>query len=159
MVYQPLIVGAASVRFVDNKAGLNQAIEKVLLAQAREGALALDWSEAKEQRFAIDALKTSAGATAQHIVVPGAASKAANYKAFNKDIIGLVSSAAKVLSFLQPVYRSVLESARDGALISHPPDGPAAHKRNLAVEQLRAKYAPKVNALEDKVLQAETAGI
>ena len=43
MVYQPNVVGAATVRFVNTKADVDTARELLYLAQIGDGPLPVDW--------------------------------------------------------------------------------------------------------------------
>jgi hypothetical protein len=47
LLYEPAILGVATVRFVDRKRQFDEAVEKMLLVPAHEGASGVDWDEAE----------------------------------------------------------------------------------------------------------------
>ena len=47
LVYEPAIIGVATVRFVDRQRQVDQRVEKMLAAPVREGVTAVDWEDAE----------------------------------------------------------------------------------------------------------------
>ena len=48
MVYEPMLLGAASVRFADSKTKVDLTEEVTLLAPIKDDAVPVDWAEAQE---------------------------------------------------------------------------------------------------------------
>jgi hypothetical protein len=68
LVYEPAILGLATVRFADRKRAIDTREEKILLAPLREGVTAVDWGDAellpiapRDLRRQPDAVDASAG--------------------------------------------------------------------------------------------------
>jgi hypothetical protein len=120
-----------------------------------EGALALNWSESKEQRFSLDALKASAEEKSVYLPVPSPASNAKNYKSWSKDLAAWIVTHQKFYLLHSPStgeYSQPNEAERSFRIRLNET---ATEQRDKLVEQLRGKYQPKVNALQDKVMHAE----
>lgn len=155
IVYKPMVAGAVAIRFVEPKVKLDQSIERVFLVEPKEGALPVDWSEAKEQRFAINALKTTAPEPGSYLAIPPAASKAANYKVWAKDLCAWTVAYQKFFLLQSPStgeYSQMNETEKSFRIRLN---DAAARKRDEAMSELRTKYEPKVHALEERMRQAQ----
>jgi hypothetical protein len=155
IVYKPLIVGAASIRFTETKSKLDQMTEKVFLAELRDDPVTLSWSDATEQRFSIRDLDSSAPSSGTFLAAPPPASNPTMYKAWSKQLIDwLVSHEKFHLLFSQATEQYSLPNEPERQFRIRLNDCAVA-ARDKIVQQLRKKYAPKVTALQDKILQAQ----
>jgi len=155
LIYKPMVVGVATVRFVDAKAKLDQTSEKVFLVDVMDAPVALNWSDAVEQRFSVNELSSSRPASAKYLPIAPAASKAQQYKTWSKDLADWLVSRQKFYLLTSPssgVYSLANESERQfrirlGELLSE--------SRDKAVQELRARYATKISSMEMKVMKAQ----
>lgn len=156
LTYQPMLLGAAEVRFSNSKS-LEMTQQVSLLATISDGPIAVDWAQAETIDLPIEDLEQTASEDAQFVSLPSTASKAKNYAAWKKD-------------FANWVYRNqrleLLESPSLD-LASNPGESErefrvrlqllAREKRDEAVEKLRQKFAPKLTALQERKRRAEQA--
>jgi hypothetical protein len=155
--YQPMILGCGDVYFNDARAGVLSTEPVALLVELAPQALTVDWGAAKRVELAPDNLEKEPAAAARFAPVPAAAAKARSYTGWSK-------------SFVDALYRSeTLELHKSPSLgkLSNPSEPErdfrirlqqaAREARDAEVDRLRAKYAPKRAALEDKIHRAEQA--
>jgi len=157
VVYAPRLLAAASVRFSNTKLGVEQTREVILSASISDGVSAVNWSEAEVVEVDLSALEKTPVAGAEFTEVPAAASQAKNYAGWQKEFL----QSLAVNQTLQ-IFRCV-----DLKAASKPDETEAEFKvrialairenRDAAVEALRKKYAPKVAALQARLVRAEVA--
>lgn len=157
LTYQPMLVGAAKVRFSDTKAKVDETQNVLVLTPIIDQAVPVNWEDAQEADFAINDLEKSAAQGAQFGDLPGAASIARNYTAWTRDFTTWVYASQKMelwQSLSTNQISKLGETERDFRVRlqqnSH-------EQRDEAVEALRKKYAIKITALQEKVNKAQLA--
>jgi hypothetical protein len=154
LVYQPMLLGGAQVRFSGSKAGVDVTQDVTVLAPISDGAVAVDWDRAVEADLAVADLESSPSDGAQFGSVPSAASKAKSYEAWNKDFSGWLFRTRKVDLLKSPSTKEVSkpgESERDFRVQLQQSGREARDKQSAS---LRQKYAPKIAALQDRIRRA-----
>jgi hypothetical protein len=154
LIYQPMLLGASQVRVSDNKAGVDVTQEVTVLAPISDGAVAVDWDHAVEAGLALADLESAPTDGAQFRSVPGAASKAKSYDAWNKDFSSWLFRTQKVDLFKSPSTKEASrpgESERDFRVRLQQAGREARDKQS---DSLRQKYAPKIAALQDRIRRA-----
>jgi hypothetical protein len=138
----------------DSKAGADVTQDVTVLVPISDGAVAVDWDHAVEAGLAVADLESSPLDGAQFGSVPGAASKARNYGAWNKDFAGWLFRTQKVDLFKSPSTKEVSkpgESERDFRVRLQQSGREARDKQS---DSLRQKYAPKIAVLQDRIRRA-----
>ncbi len=156
LIYKPLVLGAAEVRFSDSKS-FDMTQQLSLLAAIGEGPIALDWAQATAAELPAEDLEQTPGDGASFAALPAAASKAKNYDAWKKDLASWIYRNQRLELLESPSLKLASnpgESERDFRVRLQQL---AREKRDEMVEKLRQKYAPKVAALEEKKRRAEQA--
>lgn len=157
LVYQPFVLGAAKVNFADSKTRIDVTRDAVLLTAITEAAVPVNWEEAREANVAASDLEKLPEEGAQFVELPGAGAKAKNYAAWSKDFVSHLYGAQKLELFKSAssgLVSNVDESERDFRVrVSQA----AREGRDAAVEKLRAKYAPKLATLQERIRKAEQA--
>ena len=154
LIYQPMLLGVSQVRVSDSKAGADVTQDVTVLVPISDGAVAVDWDHAVEAGLAVADLESSPLDGAQFGSVPGAASKARNYGAWNKDFAGWLFRTQKVDLFKSPSTKEVSkpgESERDFRVRLQQSGREARDKQS---DSLRQKYAPKIAVLQDRIRRA-----
>jgi hypothetical protein len=157
LVYRPMLLGAARVRFADTKLRVDETEELVLLAPFGEGAVAVSWDDTREARLGADELEAEPRTPARFVAPPTAAAKPRSYEAWRKEFAAWLASTRQIALYRHPASRQVSrpgESERDfrirlGDL--------ARADRDQRVEALRKKYAPRLAALEERLRRARQA--
>jgi hypothetical protein len=157
LVYVPMLLGAAQVRFVDAKSGIDQAPDVTVLAPIADGPVPVDWDHALPADLAVADLESSPERGAQFLPLPASAAKAKSYADWSKDLGGWLFRTQKLELFKSPTTKEVSkpgESERDFRIRLQQS---GREQRDKAAESLRQKYAPKIAALQDRIRRAEQA--
>jgi hypothetical protein len=155
LVYHPMVLGAAQVRFSDTK--IDTTRELTLAAQISDGVVAVDWENAAPMELAIEDLEKSPEENAQFTELPGAAGKAKSYDKWQKDMAAWLYRNQKLELLRSPSLGQTSnadESERDFRIRLQQA---AREQRDEAVERLRQKYAPRIAAFEEKRRRAAQA--
>lgn len=157
LVYAPMLLGSARVRFSDSKSGIDSPQDLTILAPIADGPVAVDWDKASSVGLSVDDLEQDPEAGAQFLALSGSAGKVKNYVDWNKDFGGWVYRTQKVELFKSPSTKAVSalgETERDFRVRLQQV---GREVRDKAVEELRQKYASKITTLEDRIRRAELA--
>ncbi len=155
LVYQPMLLGGAQVRFSDSKAGVNVRQDVTVLAPIAEGAVPVDWDHATEAALALSDLEQAPAAGAQFANLPVAVGKAKSYEAWGKDFSGWLFRNGRVDLLRSPGTKEVSrpgESERDFRVRLQQS---GREQRDAQSERLRQKYAPKMTVLQDRIRRAQ----
>ena len=155
LVYQPMLLGGAQVRFSDGKAGVNVAQDVTVLAPIAEGAVPVDWDHAAKAALALSDLEQAPAEGAQFASLPVAAGKAKSYESWGKDFSSWLFRNEKVDLLRSPSTKEVSrpdESERDFRVRLQQS---GREQRDAQLESLRQKYAPKMTSLQDRIRRAQ----
>ncbi len=153
LVYNPVTIGEAEVRFSDKRVDLTR--ELTLLAPISDGVISVDWDQGSSMDLPVSDLEQSAQANAQFSELPAPAGKAKSYEKWQKDFAGWLYRNQKLELLMSPSLGQAAnadESERDFRIRLQQA---ARELRDEKVERLRQKYAPKLSALEEKKRRAE----
>ncbi len=157
LVYQPMVLGSAQVRFVDVKSRLDVTREVVVLTPITGDAVPVSWDRSTEAGITVSDLEQSPVEAARFTDLPAVAGKAKSYASWSRDLASWLSRS-QVLGLLKsPSLGQVSqpdESERDFRLRLQQT---AREERDALVERLRQTYAPKIAALEERIRRAEQA--
>ncbi|WHZ23369.1 MAG: hypothetical protein OJF47_002481 [Nitrospira sp.] len=155
LVYQPMVLGAAQVRFADTKAGVDTTEPRTLLAPISEGAIPVEWDRAKATDLALSDLDRDPVDGVQFGPLPGTASKAKQYETWKTDLSGWLFRTQAIDLFRSIGTKELSqpgESERDFRVRLQQT---GREERDRQSEALRKKYAPKIAALQDRIRRAE----
>ena len=152
LVYRPALLGRATVHYVDAKAGLDEWRSVTLLGGFEPDAAA--WTSATDIP-AVETAATPPAADAPFLPLPDAAARAPAYRSWSRSLESHLGKERKLtlwscarLGLCSRAGESRGDFARRAAEESR-----AA--RDAAVEKMKAKYAPKLAALTERVRRAE----
>ena len=154
LVYQPMLLGGAQVRFSDSKANVDVTEDVTVLAPIAEGAVPVDWDHATEAALALSDLEQVPAEGAQFSNLSAAAGKAKNYDAWGKDFSSWLFRNQTVDLLRSPSTKEVSrpgESERDFRVRLQQS---GREQRDTQAGSLRQKYAPKIAALQDRIRRA-----
>jgi hypothetical protein len=157
LVYQPSVVGAATVRFVNSKANVNTARELLYLAEIGDGAIPVDWADAQKADIVVDDLEQGPQGPAQYATLPAAATDSKSFTGWKKDLSDWLYGSQRLELLKAPELDAISqpdESERDFRIRLQQA---AREYRDQAVGRLEAKYATKVASLQEKIRRAEQA--
>lgn len=155
LFYQPNVLGAADVHFTNKMVDATRAL--TLLAPISVGVVAVDWETAMPIELTLDDLEQTPHEQSQFGELPIPASKPKSYGKWQKDLAAWVYRTQKLELLRSPALgqtSNAQESERDFRIRLQQA---AREKRDAAVERLRAKYAPRIATLEEKLRRAQQA--
>jgi Helicase HerA, central domain len=155
VVYQPRLIGAATIRFADAKLGIDQTREALLEAPFPDGISGAQWTEICDVDLA--ELEKEPADDAQFSDVPNAALQPKNYANWQKDFLQGMVATQRLRIFRCPSLKTVAKPGESEAEFRASIALAARESRDAAVETLRKKYAPKLAALQTRLARAEAA--
>jgi hypothetical protein len=82
--YQPMLVGAAKVSFVDTKVGVDESSDLCYVTVITDDAAPVNWDDSKEAGIAVNDLEKDPSLECQYAEVPAIAGKAKSYQVWSK---------------------------------------------------------------------------
>jgi len=157
LVYEPMLLAIAEVNFSDRKRGIEHAQRISGVIDMTEGSDTPDWSALVPLEMAEPAFDTLPVAGARFASLPRALAQGKNYTAWKKGWTDYLARTAE-LSLLRnselDCVAEVGEAERDFRVrLLHA----AREERDRRTEALRARYAPKLAAIDEKVRRAQQA--
>ena len=157
LVYQPMLVGAAKVRYADARAKIDTAETITVMTAIADAAVPVNWEESVEPEWSLKDVEKKPSKPGQFADLPAAAGRAKSYQAWSRDFVDWVYSTRRLELFRSPgtgAISNASESERDFCVrlsqVVH-------EQRDDATETLRKKYAPKRAALVEKIRRAQQA--
>ncbi|HSF23780.1 MAG TPA: ATP-binding protein, partial [Blastocatellia bacterium] len=154
LLYRPMILGAATVNFVDTKLGVDDSQEVVRLTAITDEAVPVSWDNSQEAGVASSDLEKDPASNAEFEEVPPVAGKPKSYQTWSKDYVAFLYGNQKLDLLKSPSTGQCSkpgEAERDFRVRLQQT---ARELRDGQVEQLRKKYAPKIAALQEKIRRA-----
>ena len=155
--YQPMLLGAASVRFADKKSGPDVSRDCLILAPIGTGAVAVGWDAAQEAAIPLEDLEAAPAEGARFAELPAVAARKKSFDGWGKELAGWLYRTQKL-----ELYRSAA-----GKLTSRPGESEGDFRarlqegtraaRDAATDKLRQKYGPKIAGLQERMRRAEQA--
>jgi hypothetical protein len=157
LVYQPMLYGAADVRFTDAKKGVDAREAVARMTAITADPVPVDWSRAVDVTLDPSELESAPEERARFAELPPAAAKAKSYAAWKKEFGAWLYRHRSLSLYACPRLRAhSMPGETEGdfrARLQH-----AGHEqRDQTVERLRKKYAPRIAALEEKIRRATQA--
>lgn len=158
LVYRPVLVGAAKVRFADAKAKVDSTRNVFVFTPIRDQAVPVNWEEAQEVTgLALNDLEKKPAPGAAFGDLPAQAAKAKNYADWEKDFVAWLYAGQSLELLRSPSTGAVSRAGEDERDFRIRLQQAAREKRDAAVEALRQKYGTRINALQEKVRKAQQA--
>jgi hypothetical protein len=157
LVYQPMLFGAAEIRFADTKKGFDTSEPVAVMTAVTTEAVAVDWERAEEVSLAASDLESSPQAGARFAELPPAAGKPKSYDAWKKELGACLFRTRTIELFTCPRLRAFSKPGEAEGDFRARLQHAGREKRDQSVEQLRKKYAPKIASLQEKIRRAEQA--
>jgi hypothetical protein len=156
-VYEPCALASLAVRFFDAKLGVDHTVERLVAAPIGAGAIAVDWGAARDVDVALADLSGDPVSGVGFAALPSAAAQPKSYERWAKELAAWMQTTSTL---------QLLRSPSTGA-VSRPDEREADFRARLAneslggqggeVEKLRARAAPKMAALDERIRRAQQA--
>lgn len=155
IIYTPALLGAASVRFSDAKLGVDLTREILLSAEVPAGVSGTDWENAESLDLAVGDLAKSPVEGAKYGEVVPSAGQPKNYAAWEKEFSQALAATQRLTVFRCADLKAVSKSDESEAQFRARIALAVRENRDAAVENLRKKYAPKLAALQARLVRAQ----
>ncbi len=153
--YRPFALGIATVRIADRKTGVDETREHVLLAPITDGALDVDWSQALATDLRLDEMESAPRPGALFAPLPAAAVLPKSYTAWGKALAEWLYANGAVEVLHCPDLDAFSRPGEDERAFRIRLGEAAREARDRQTEALKAKYAPKMRLLEERLRKAE----
>jgi hypothetical protein len=157
LTYQPMVLGATKVNFVDARTRVDFTQESVCLTPITDQPIPVDWEVAQETDVSVSDLEKAPQEGGRFAELPAPASKAKNYAAWEKDLVTWVYGSQKLDLFKSPNLGELSQPRETERDFRVRLQQAARERRDAAAEKLKAKYAPKIATLKERVRRAEQA--
>ncbi len=156
VTYRPMILGQAKLHFIDSKLKLDHWETNDYLAPLSDDGKQVLWAEGVAgTELKARTTATAADTAASYAELPAAAMRAAAYKDYGKQLAAHLYETQRARVWIADSLKVVsLPGESEGdfrARLAHT----TREKRDGAVDDLRQKYAQKVQKLQDQVRRAE----
>jgi hypothetical protein len=157
LLYRPVLVGAAKVRFLDAKTGTDVARSVIYTTRITDQAVPVSWEDAQEAGFALEDLQKEPDRGARFAPLPVDAGRAKSYGNWSRDFANWLYGAQKLDLLRSPSTgqsSDPRETERDFRVRLQQA---FREQRDRALEVLRQRNAPKIAALQEKIRRAQAA--
>lgn len=154
ILYQPRLLGAAQVRYADTRLKIDLLQDVMAMTEITENAVPVDWAAAEELAITAGDLQKNP-TEGDYAPCAPAASQIKNYPAWAKDFTAWIQNNRKMALLQSPSlgqFSKPGESERDFRVRLQQFSREA---RDEASASLRAKYAPKIAALQERLRRVE----
>jgi hypothetical protein len=155
LVYQPMVLGAASVRFSDAKAGVDQSEDVVVATPITDAAVPVTWEGAAPMAVAVADLEKAPRPIAEWAALPAVAAQPKSYEGWSRDLAAWLYGQERLDLLRDPASGALSrpgESERDFRVRLRES---SRADRDERVEALRKKYAPKRAVIEERLRRAQ----
>jgi len=157
LFYKPMVIGAASVSFVDTKTGIDASNDVCLLTVVTDDPVPVNWADSTDAAVAVTDLEKDPADEAHYQELPSAAGKPKNYQTWAKSFATYLYGNQRIELLQSPSTNQVSvpgESERDFRVRLQQI---VREQRDVQIENLRKKYAPKITVLQNRILRAQQA--
>lgn len=160
LVFEPAVLGGASVRFVDRKRKIDQREERLLIAPLSEGVTTVDWEEAEPLELPIRSLRrqpdsVDAAFGPFFADAPEQANRASKLDRMKSDLADWLyyNSRLEIQGHAElGIYQSPSERERDFKIRLQQA---ARERRDAEVEKVRKQLATQLDKLETRLRKEE----
>lgn len=157
LVYRPMLVGGARIRFSDTRRKIDSAREVVGLTPVHNQVIPVNWEEAQEADLSLNDLEKTSVAGMPFESLPSAASSARSYTGWTRDFSGWLFGNQSLELFRSPSLGEISSPGEDERDFRVRLAQVAREHRDLQVENLRKKYASRITTLQERLRRAEQA--
>jgi len=157
VVYKPMLVGGARVRFSDVKAKIDMSRDVIAMTPIIDQVVAVSWEVAQEANFSLNDLEKNPAQGVKFGELPAAALKSKNFAEWNKDFVSWLYGSQSLQVLRSPGLQQFSKPDENERDFRVRLQLAAREQRDGQIEDLRKKYAVKINAAQEKVRKAEQA--
>ncbi len=155
--YQPRLLGVAKLHFTDKKCNVQHTRGLTAMVELGSGPLPVDWQALHELAIEPSDLQATPAEDALFDPVSAEASRPKSYSAWKKSFADALYRDQRLELVSCPKFDLVSQPGESSQDFRLRVEQRAREERDLAVAALRAKFTPKVDALEERKRKASQA--
>ncbi len=155
--YEPKMLGAAKINFSDPKTKVDSTQSMVYITAVTDNAIPVVWDGAQVLDVPATDLEKSPQANASFGELATSAAQGKNYPIWTRDFSNWLYGTQKMDLFQSPSLKEVSRPDESEGDFRIRLQQQAREQRDLMVEQLRKKYAPKTVILQERLRRAQQA--
>ncbi len=155
ITYKPLVMGLAKLHFVDAKLAVDTWRTSAYLAPLADDDSGVLWSEAKVLPDLKSRLTSTPAPEANFAPLPAAAMRAASFSAWGKSLSAYLYESARADVLVCDALKATSAPGEAEGDFRARLALAARERRDAAVADLRRKYAPKLQAFDDRERRAQ----
>jgi hypothetical protein len=155
ITYKPLVMGLAKLHFIDAKLALDVWRSSAYVAPLADDNSGVLWSEAKASTDLKSQLTTTPASGSTFAPLPATAMRAASFTAWGKSLSAYLYESARADVLVCDALKATSAPGEPEGEFRARLALAARERRDVAVEALRRKYAPKLQTLEDRERRAQ----
>lgn len=155
VIYRPALLGQARLHFVDAKRSVDEWTEVSIVARLSEDDTNDPWTNATD--FAMDPglLEDAPAAGAAFAKLPSEAARESSYQGWRKSLAQALYRDRTLRVWSCPALATRSRPGEDEGDFRIRLTQEARERRDLEMDKLRTRYAPKVRRLEERIRTAE----
>ncbi len=154
LVYRPALLGSARLHYVDQRAGIDRWEAVHLVVPVRDEVSKDPWEEGEALRES-PAIAEGADPAGKFSALPPEAARARSYPEWGKRLKEYLYRELSLRLLRSPQLDRYSTPAEDEGAFRARLRHVAREERDLEIEKLRKKYAPKLTRLQDRIRSAE----
>jgi hypothetical protein len=155
LIYQPMLLGAADISFIDAKARIDVTQHSTWLIPMTDAPMPVDWNHAVQTNIPISELEAFPESSAVFSALPSAAAKGKIYETARKDFSNWLYRTQKLTMLKSPSLKQLSKPGEPERDFRVRLQQAGREQRDQETERLRKAYAPKIAALEEHIRRAE----
>jgi len=160
LVYEPAVMGAAEVRFVDRKRDIDEQVKKILVNTVPGSLGGVDWEEAEAlpvdfRDLRQDPERVGADQGPFYAPLPEQANTASKLKSIGKDMSDWLYYNSRLPIAVHPELTIAQDPGEAERAFKIRLKQAARERRDAEVDALEDKYADQLDRLEDKLRKKE----
>ena len=157
LMYQPRILGAAKIIYSDSKAKVDHSESRVFITPVTDDAIPVLWENADEIDIPATDLEKSPQVNAVFGELASSAAQTKNYALWTRDFTNWIYGSSKLELFQSPSLKENSMPGEGEREFRVRLQQTAREQRDLMLDQLRKKYAPRMAMLQERMRRAQQA--
>jgi len=155
LIYRPLLVGTAKVHFAQAAAGIDHTESLTFAVPLDETLPAEPWAEVEPLEEETLELETTPEDNAQYAPLPAELTRPKQYTTLATSLKDFLYRNRRLTCWKCAALKQTSQAGERGADFRVRLSQGSREQRDLLVEKLRTKYAPKIAALQEQIRKAE----
>ncbi len=157
LLYLPRILGAAKINYSDSKAKVEFSESRVFITPATDDAIPVLWENADEIDIPATDLEKSPQMNAIFGELASSAAQTKNYALWTRDFTNWIYGSSKLELFQSPSLKENSMPGEGEREFRVRLQQTAREQRDLMIDQLRKKYAPRMAMLQERLRRSQQA--